>query len=227
MKSYLKVLYQPLLGLLLVLFLTTTLSSCEDHKPKDPNEQIGNVLCDDHSCMDTTTYFNQSKRKAVGVVFAEQTEEHPALVVMFKEVNEIFCDSIGLVNGTSGDVSTFDGYSNTVAMYNSYVEETGKGSPLAMKMMDFHENGQSDFIPSVAEQRLLVAAARQINPIIERFGGTPIALNGDCWYWTSTEVTENAGLQAWLCSAVNGGILPTPKTESHKARAIVEIHYPE
>ena len=54
--------------------------------------------------MDTTTYFNQSKRKAVGVVFAEQTEEHPALVVMFKEVNEIFCDSIGLVNGTSGDV---------------------------------------------------------------------------------------------------------------------------
>ena len=177
--------------------------------------------------MDTSTYFNQSKRKAVGVVFAEQTEEHPALVVMFKEVNEIFCDSIGLVNGTSGDVSTFDGYSNTVAMYNSYVEETGKGSPLAMKMMDFHENGQSDFIPSVAEQRLLVAAARQINPIIERFGGTPIALNGDCWYWTSTEVTENAGLQAWLCSAVNGGILPTPKTELHKARAVVEIHYPE
>ena len=177
--------------------------------------------------MDTTTYFNQSKRKAVGVVFAEQTEEHPALVVMFKEVNEIFCDSIGLVNGTSGDVSTFDGYSNTVAMYNSYVEETGKGSPLAMKMMDFHENGQSDFIPSVAEQRLLAADARQINPIIERFEGTPIALNGDCWYWTSTEVTENAGLQAWLCSAVNGGILPTPKTESHKARAVVEIHYPE
>lgn len=227
MKSYLKVLYQPLLGLLLVLFLTTALSSCEDHEPIDPNVHIGYVLCDDHSCMDTTTYFNQSKRKAVGVVFAEQTEEHPALVVMFKEVNEIFCDSIGLVNGTSGDVSTFDGYSNTVAMYNSYIEETGKGSPLAMKMMDFHENGQSDFIPSVAEQRLLVAAARQINPIIERFGGTPIALNGDCWYWTSTEVTENAGLQAWLCSAVNGGILPTPKTESHKARAVVEIHYPE
>ena len=227
MKSYLKVLYQPLLGLLLVLFLTTALSSCEDHEPLDPNVHIGCVLCDDHSCMETTSYLIQAKRKAVGVVFAEQTEEHPALVVMFKEVNEIFCDSIGLVNGTSGDVSTFDGYSNTVAMYNSYVEETGKGSPLAMKMMDFHENGQSDFIPSVAEQRLLVAAARQINPIIERFGGTPIALNGDCWYWTSTEVTENAGLQAWLCSAVNGGILPTPKTESHKARAVVEIHYPE
>lgn len=67
MKSYLKVLYQPLLGLLLVLFLTTALSSCEDHEPIDPNVHIGYVLCDDHSCMDTTTYFNQSKRKAVGV----------------------------------------------------------------------------------------------------------------------------------------------------------------
>ena len=96
-----------------------------------------------------------------------------------------------------------------------------------MTILDFHENGQSDFIPSVAEQRLLAAAARQINPIIERFEGTPIALNGDCWYWTSTEVKENAGLQAWICYAVNGGILPTPKTESHKARAVVEIHYPE
>lgn len=131
MKSYLKALCQPLLGLLLVLSLTTILGSCDDHEPIDPNVHIGYVLCDDHSCMDTTTYFNQSKRKAVGVVFAEQTEDHPALVVMFKEVNEIFCDSVGLVNGTSGDVSSFDGYSNTIAMYNSYVEDTGKGSPLA------------------------------------------------------------------------------------------------
>ena len=54
MKSYLKVLYQPLLGLLLVLFLTTALSSCEDHEPIDPNVHIGYVLCDDHSCISTS-----------------------------------------------------------------------------------------------------------------------------------------------------------------------------
>lgn len=49
------------MGLLLVLFMSTTLCSCDDHEPIDPNVHIGYVLCDDHSCMDTTTYFNQSK----------------------------------------------------------------------------------------------------------------------------------------------------------------------
>lgn len=227
MKAFIKDLYQPLWGLLLVLFLATLCGSCDDHEPIDPNVHIGYVLCDDHSCMDTATYFNQSKRKAVGVVFAEKTEDHPALVVMFKEVEDIFCDSIGLNNGTSKDITTFDGYENTIAMYNSSDEDSGKGSPLAKRMMAFHEHGQSDYIPSVAEQRLLVASSRIINPIIERFDGTPIELDGDCWYWTSTEVEENPGLQAWLCSSVNGGILPTPKIEAHKARVIVQINYPE
>lgn len=210
-----------------VFTLLMAIVSCDDHEPIDPNVHVGYVLCDDHSCMDTATYFNQSKRKAVGVVFAEKTEEHPPLVVMFKEVEEIFCDSIGMENGTSKSLTEYDGYTNTVAMYNSYDEGNGRGCPLAMRMMSFHEYGQSDYVPSVAEQRLLVAAAPVINPIIRRFNGTPIKMDGDCWYWTSTEVSENSGLQAWLCSSMNGGILPTPKTEAHKARAIVQINYPE
>ena len=177
--------------------------------------------------MDTASYFNQTKRKAVGVVFAEKTDEHPALAVMFDEVNEVFCDSVGMVNGTSTDVTSFCGFKNTVAMYNSYSAETGKGSPLAMEMINFHANGQSDYLPSVAEQRLLASSSRVINPVLERLGGTPIALEGDCWYWTSTEVEDNPGVQAWLCSADNGRFLPTPKTQRHKARAIVEIYDPE
>lgn len=207
--------------------LFSMLAGCDDHEPVDPNIHVGFILCDDHSCMDTTSFSRQSSRKAVGVIFAEKTESHPVLAVMFKEVNNLFCDSAGMENGTSTDIAAFDGYANTVAMCNSYDSDTGKGSPLAMSMMDFHEHGQSDYIPSVAEWRLLVASAREINPILQRFGGTPIELQGDCWYWTSTEVNENPGYQAWLCSSVNGGILPTPKTESHKARAIVQINYPE
>ena len=62
---------------------------------------------------------------------------------------------------------------------------------------------------------------------LEKLGGTPIDLEGDCWYWTSTEVEDNPGVQAWLCSADNGRFLPTPKTQRHKARAIVEIYDPE
>ena len=177
--------------------------------------------------MDTASYFNQTKRKAVGVVFAEKTDDHPALAVMFDELNEVFCDSVGMVNGTSTDITSFCGFKNTVAMYNSYSAETSKGSPLAMEMINFHTNGQSDYLPCVAEQRLLASSARVINPVLEKLGGTPIALEGDCWYWTSTEVEDNPGVQAWLCSADNGRFLPTPKTQRHKARVIVEIYDPE
>ena len=177
-------------------------SSCDDYQPADNAIHVGYILCENHSCMNPETYFSQTTHKAVGVVFAEQTEDHPLMAVMLKELNEVFCDSVGFPNGTSGNLTAFDGSANTRAMQKSYNAGTKKGSPLAMKLFTFHEGGQSDFLPSVA-----------------------IALDGDCWYWTSTEVSENSGLQAWLCSSANGGIIETPKTESHKARAIVKIKY--
>lgn len=93
-------------------------------------------------------------------------------------------------------------------------------------MFHFHSGGQSDYIPSVAEQRLLVKSAAYINGIIEKLGGIPIDKTDDTWYWTSTEVKENPGYQAWLCSTTGGGIIETPKTEIHKVRAIVRINYP-
>lgn len=210
-----------------MLLAASFMTSCDNHVPYDPELHVGYIVCDDHSYMDTATYFHQTARKAIGVVFAEKTEEHPVLAVSLKEIEGIFCDSTNMENGTSGDLDKFDGFTNTIAMYNSYDDETGKGSPIAMEMIAFHEYGQSDYIPSVSEQRLLQGAARAINPIMERCGGTPINLDANCWYWTSTEVTENTGVQAWLCSAANGGIMPTPKTESHKVRAIFQINYPE
>ena len=227
MKSVIKGITLPVLSMMLMVAITIFSTSCDNHEPIDRDIHVGYVLCNDHSCMDTASYFNQTKRKAVGVVFAEKTDDHPALAVMFNEVNEVFCDSVGMVNGTSTDVTSFCGFKNTIAMYNSYSAETGKGSPLAMEMINFHTNGQSDYLPSVAEQRLLASSARVINPVLERLGGTPIALEGDCWYWTSTEVEDNPGVQAWLSSADNGRFLPTPKTQRHKARAIVEIYDPE
>ena len=227
MKSVIKGITHPVLSMMLMIAITIFSTSCDNHEPIDRDIHVGYVLCNDHSCMDTASYFNQTKRKAVGVVFAEKTDDHPALAVMFNEVNEVFCDSVGMVNGTSTDVTSFCGFKNTIDMYNSYSAETGKGSPLAMEMINFHTNGQSDYLPSVAEQRLLASSARVINPVLERLGGTPIALEGDCWYWTSTEVEDNPGVQAWLSSADNGRFLPTPKTQRHKARAIVEIYDPE
>lgn len=227
MKPVIKGITHPVLSMMLMIAITIFSTSCDNHEPIDRDIHVGYVLCNDHSCMDTASYFNQTKRKAVGVVFAEKTDDHPALAVMFDELNEVFCDSVGMVNGTSTDITSFCGFKNTIAMYNSYSAETGKGSPLAMEMTNFHANGQSDYLPCVAEQRLLASSARVINPVLEKLGGTPIALEGDCWYWTSTEVEDNPGVQAWLCSADNGRFLPTPKTQRHKARAIVEIYDPE
>lgn len=202
-----------------------TFCSCDSYEPKDNTVHIGYILCGDHSCMRPEDYFQQNRHKGIGVVFAEQTEAHPLMAVMLEEINDVFCDSLGLSNGTSGSLTAFDGAVNTRAMQNSYLLEAKKGCPLAMQLFHFHEGGQSDYLPSVAEQRLLVASAKTINPVIRQLGGTPIAQDGDCWYWTSTEVAGNSGRQAWLCSAANGGIIETPKSERHKARAIIQINY--
>lgn len=212
-------------GLLTVL-LQSLLVSCDEHEPIDYGHHIGYVLCEDHSCMDTAAFFSQNSKKAVGVVFAEATEQHPAMAVMLNEAHGAFCDSLGLDNGTSQDIEAFDGFTNTVAMFNSGVQKTGKGSPIALEMFNFHHHGQSDYIPSVAEQRLLMKSAPHINSIIGKLGGQPIDLSLDTWYWTSTEVKDNPNYQAWLCSSANGGIMETPKTESHKVRAIVKLNYP-
>ena len=214
---------------LALLFVFTALlnMSCDNHIPYDPEFHIGYILCDDHSCMDPESYFSQDSKKAVGVVFAEKTEDHPVLAVGLQEIKGIFCDSLSMVNGTSGDITTFAGFTNTISMYNSYVAETAHGCPIAQAMINFHAMGQSDYIPSVAEFRLLQRSAKLINPIIKKCKGDTISIDNDCWYWTSTEVQEHVKVQAWLCSAANGGIMPTPKTEAHKVRAINQISYPE
>lgn len=210
-----------------MLVFASFMTSCDNHVPYDPELHVGYILCDDHTYLDTASFFGQSQRKAIGVVFAEKTDDHPVLAVSLKETSGAFCDSLGIENGTSGDLEKYDGFTNTIAMYQSYDSETGKGSPIAMTMMNFHEYGQSNYIPSVAELRLLSRSARLINPIIEKCGGTAINMDSNCWYWTSTEVKENTTAQAWLCSLVNGGIMPTPKTENHKVRAIFQINYSE
>lgn len=216
-----------------VAFIVTFVSilvSCDSHEEVDTRIYPGYVLLDDHSCMDTATYkaqFHETGRQVVGVVFAGETDSHPAMAVMLDELDDAYCDSL-MSNGTSTDITAFDGNSNTTAMFNSINEEGKVMCPLALKVQYTHYYGQSDFIPSVAEMRLLSSAASSVNPVLERFGGTPISTGAseDCWYWTSTEVGGSQTSHAWLCSAVNGGIIETPKMERHKARAIVRLNYP-
>lgn len=206
-----------------------SLNGCDDYqgavniknRNKITTPTLGDILLENHNIINFNDYNKNSTNKAVGVVFSGKTTEHPALVVLLKEVEKVYCDSIGLSCGTNTDIKAYDGFKNTTALYAS-----GR-SPLAKSMFAFHEYGQSDYIPSVAEMRLLSHLAPEINKTILALGGTPIALEGNTWYWTSTEVAANTTMQAWLCSTVNGGIQETPKNESHKARAILRINYPD
>lgn len=74
MKSVIKGITLPVLGMVLMIAITILSTSCDNHEPIDRDMHVGYVLCNDHSCMDTASYFNQTKRKAVGVVFAEKTD---------------------------------------------------------------------------------------------------------------------------------------------------------
>jgi len=203
-----------------------SIMSCDDHEVVDTSVHIGYILCDDNSCMDSASYFAQDKRKAVGVVFFEKNDTLPAMAVMLNEKKGPFSDTIPYSFGTSTDIEACVGRTNTVSL-STGGDDKGHGSPIGRETLTSHVGGQSEYIPSVKEMRLLSKSARTINPIIKRLGGTPVALSGDCWYWTSTEVDGNDNYQAWLCSAPNGSILEALKLKAYKVRTIIQINYPE
>lgn len=203
------------------------LCSCDEHEPMDSNIHPGFVLCDGHQVVTLDAYRQDASLKAVGVVFAGATNDHPVLAVLLDELYPIeYADTLGLDFKTSGSVTDFDGYANSVAMRNG--ASKGYGSPLGEAVFDSHRFGQSDYVPSYAEARLLYQSLSVVNDVIREVGGTPVSTDssdGSCWYWTSTEDNDDRGNRAWLCSMASGGLQQTPKTEAHPARIIVALNY--
>ena len=62
-----------------------------------------------------------------------------------------------------------------------------------------------------------------VNPYLIDCGGTvkPDTPNG--WYWTSTEVEDQAENKAWLYSLVSGAMLETSKIQEHRVRPIITV----
>ena len=204
-----------------VLLVATGLSSCDDHDVIDSNARVGDVVFADHSIMSYGLFsvdtFAQVSRTPVAVVFAEKTDNHPALAVLLREPQQAaFADTIGATLGTSTVLDSCTGRSNTAALY-----ATGK-SPAASALFTF-DSGRSAFLPCVYEARLLSSSLGTVNPIIRKLGGTPVSTESTVWYWTSTEVSGNGGYQAWSFNANTGSIQPTPKTLSKNIRAIIEL----
>ena len=134
---------------------------------------------------------------------------------------QAFADSLGVKQGTSGDINAYDGNENTYALLNARETE----SPLAEAVFDVWHYGQSAYVPSVGQMRLLYSVKHLINPILVQLGGDPLSDSADdCWYWTSTEVKGQEYLKAWLYSTSSGSIQETPKWQSHKARPIITLN---
>ena len=185
---------------ILAVAATVLLTACDEHQDfPDTAMKVTHILTTDGKVMPYETY-EQSGKQAIAVVFnINQREE---------------------MEGNGYAVYLWDIVPEAFALYGT----TDVKSPLAERVFDLWRYGQSAYIPSVAQMRLLYHAKDIINPYILKCGGTPIPdEDDDCWYWTSTEVEGQATAKAWLYSLGSGAIQETPKWQPHKSRAIITI----
>jgi hypothetical protein len=210
---------------LYIIGVMALLTSCDEHRDfPDTSMKIGHVLCTDGQVLTADEVERQGK-EPIAVVFhvtvSEDTEGDGYAVYLNDIASLAFSDSLGVKQGTSADVTAYDGNSNTFAIYAT----TACSSPAAEAVFDMWHYGQSAYIPSVAQMRLLYQAKSAVNPIIERFGGTALPDAADkVWYWTSTEVADQEIAKAWLYSLGSGAMQETPKDQRHKVRPIVTIN---
>lgn len=200
-------------------------AACDAHiDVPDTAVRPGHVLCVDGTALPYSEY-EQSGKRAIAVVFDTQrrdgTEGTGYAVYLWEIAPAAFADSLGIAQGTSADITAYDGNANTFALYDT--RETA--SPMAEAVFDLWRYGQSAYVPSVAQMRLLYALREVVNPVIERCGGQPLPDEADdCWYWTSTEVEGQQTAKAWLYSLGSGAMQETPKIQVHKVRPIITLN---
>ena len=203
------------------------LAACDAHI-EVPNTAVrpGHILCTDGTALPYSEY-KRSGKQAIAVVFDTgqhgETEGNGYAVYLWDIAPAAFADSLGVEQGTSADMTAYDGNANTFALYDT--QETA--SPMAEAVFDLWYYGQSAYVPSVAQMRLLYAARDAVGPIIGRCGGDPLptADGEECWYWTSTEVEGQQTAKAWLYSMSSGAMQETPKIQAHRVRPIITINH--
>ena len=189
-----------------VLLITGALAACDAHiEESEETKYPVHVLCVDGTVIPYSEY-EQSKEQAIAVVFHigsdGETEGNGYAVYLWDMTPKAFADSLGVEQGTSADITAYDGNENTFALYET--EETA--SPMAEAVFALWKYGQSAYVPS-------------------KCGGDPLPTEADeCWYWTSTEVEGQQTVKAWLYSTASGAMQETPKTQAHKVRPIITIN---
>lgn len=205
--------------------LTIFFASCDEHRAfPDTSTQICHILCTDGKVVSQSQY-DQGGKEAIAVVYYvnhdENVEGQGFAVYLWDAETTAFADSLGIKQGTSSDLTTMDGNSNTHSLFTC----KDMGSPMAEQVFAMWRYGQSAYIPSVAQMQLLYAVRHQVNVTIAKLGGDPIPDNPNaCWYWTSTEVENQESVKAWLYSLATGTYQECPKDQPHKVRPIVTLY---
>ena len=197
--------------------------SCDEHRDfPDTAMKTCDILCTDGKVVRLEDMQSQGKKPIAVVFHINQTDNMEGTgfaVYLWDIASAEFSDSIGVKQTTSANVTAYDGNSNTYAMHASGV------SPAADEVFNMWHYGQSAYIPSVAQMRLLYQAKNAVNSYIQRCGGDVISDNPDeCWYWTSTEVKDQESAKAWLYSLASGALQETPKEQPHKIRPIITLY---
>ena len=211
----------------LILAVTAVLfTACDSHEfePDDSIPYEADILCTDGKTY-TFEKCQKLKKKPIAVVFSTTQGEEGSLgyaVYLWDLPPAQFADSLNVKQNTSADIYAYDGNINTAHMLDGKIVT----SPIAENVLSVWEYHQSAYIPSVAEMKLLHAAASKINRNLLRCGGDTIPTNAeDCWYWTSTEVKNQENIKAWLFSTGSGAFQETKKDVSHKVRPIISLRY--
>lgn len=217
-----KLLYSSIL--LAIGLLTASCHCGHDVMPPMPFK-LGWVVCTDGEILSFCDYV-KSDKEGVAIVYNvnEDLESDIAgYAVYLTDIDAAaFADGEEMVSqGTSADITTLDGNENTYALFSN--DEIS--SPIASRVFDMWTYGQSAYIPSVAQFRMIHAVKDFINPRIEAIGGDVLPDDaGQCWYWSSTEVSGQSDDKAWLFSMHSGMIHETPKEQAHKARPVITIY---
>ena len=205
--------------------VSVLLTACDAHFDfPDTAVKPGHILCTDGEALSYNDY-KASGKQAIAVVFhinQSGDTEGDGYAVYLRDLAPVeFADSLGVSQKTSADIMAMDGNDNTFAMFAA--KEIS--SPLAESVFALWRYGQSAYVPSVAQMRLLYSMKAVVNPVIEKCGGDPLPdMADDCWYWTSTEVDGQQTAKAWLYSVGSGAMQETPKTQPHRARPIITLN---
>ncbi len=218
--------YRWLMAMLASFALCFWLCSCDGHNEIIDTGEVGKVLCTDGH---VRTYEDMvaNKKEPIAVVFygntsiGEESGSNVFAVYLYDVDGLQYADSLGVSQGSSADITALDGKENTYAI----MSKSDVTSPMANWVFEMWPFGQSAYIGSVMQYRLLYANLNAVNNTLKKLGGDLIPITVDnCWYWTSTEVSGAQTGQAWLISMESGTIQETPKTVRAKIRPIVTVH---